>query len=73
MDGSPGFAFQIKKVILEQSRRANVGHIGPALSITDLMAAEAGLRATLIWFNQSRLTLIFIKRLASSFNRLALW
>jgi transketolase len=39
MDGSPGFAFQIKKIILEQSKRANVGHIGPALSIADLIAA----------------------------------
>lgn len=30
---------QIRKIILEQSKRANVGHIGSALSITDIVAA----------------------------------
>jgi transketolase len=38
MDRIPGFSLNIKKIILEQSKRANVGHIGPALSIADLMA-----------------------------------
>jgi transketolase len=33
------FAYQIRKIILEQSKRANVGHIGSALSIADLAAA----------------------------------
>ena len=30
---------QIRKIILEQARRANVGHIGSALSIADIIAA----------------------------------
>jgi len=30
---------QVRKMILEQSRRANVGHIGSALSIADIMTA----------------------------------
>ena len=30
---------QIRRVILEQSKRANVGHIGSALSVADIMAA----------------------------------
>jgi len=38
MDQIPGFSLNIKKIILEQSKRANVGHIGPALSIADLIA-----------------------------------
>jgi transketolase len=32
-------AQQIRRVILEQSKRANVGHIGSALSIADIIAA----------------------------------
>lgn len=35
-------AYQIRRIILEQSRRANVGHIGSALSIADIMAALYG-------------------------------
>jgi transketolase len=30
---------QIKRIILEQSKRAHVGHIGSALSIADIIAA----------------------------------
>jgi transketolase len=30
---------QIRKIILEQSKRANVGHIGSALSVADIIAA----------------------------------
>ncbi|MCL4534604.1 MAG: transketolase [Bacteroidetes bacterium] len=33
---------QIRRIILEQSRRANVGHIGSALSIADIVAALYG-------------------------------
>ncbi len=33
------YSYQIKKIILEQSKRANVGHIGSALSIADIMEA----------------------------------
>ena len=32
----------IRRIILEQSKRANVGHIGSALSIADLIAALYG-------------------------------
>src|SRR5271163_3303732 len=32
-------ANQIRRVILEQSKRANVGHIGSALSVADIVAA----------------------------------
>jgi transketolase len=32
------FADKIRRIILEQSYRAHVGHIGPALSIADMMA-----------------------------------
>lgn len=35
-------SFQIKKIILEQSYRARVGHIGSALSIADIVAALYG-------------------------------
>jgi transketolase len=35
-------ARQIRRVILEQSKRANVGHIGSALSVTDIIAALYG-------------------------------
>jgi transketolase len=40
-------AKQIRRVILEQSKRANVGHIGSALSVADIIAAlyEGVLRA----------------------------
>ena len=32
-------AYRIRRVIIEQSRRADVGHIGSSLSITDIVAA----------------------------------
>ena len=32
-------AYRVRRVILEQSRRANVGHIGSSLSIADIVAA----------------------------------
>ena len=44
----PGFmaptelARQIRRIILQQSRRAHVGHIGSALSVADLLAALYG-------------------------------
>lgn len=42
MTGSAGTiesaALQVRRVILEQSKRANVGHIGSALSIADIIA-----------------------------------
>jgi transketolase len=31
--------FKIRRIVLDQSKRANVGHIGSALSITEIMAA----------------------------------
>lgn len=34
-----GFAREIRHMVLEQSHRANVGHIGSALSIADIIAA----------------------------------
>ncbi|MBU0634281.1 MAG: transketolase [Candidatus Omnitrophica bacterium] len=34
--------YNIRKIILEQSKRANVGHIGSALSIVDIIAALYG-------------------------------
>jgi transketolase len=37
-----GFADDIRRTIIEQSYRANVGHIGSALSIADLVAAVVG-------------------------------
>lgn len=33
------WSFQIRRIILEQSKRAHVGHIGSALSIADIIAA----------------------------------
>ncbi len=36
------FARQIRRIILQQSRRAGVGHIGSALSVADLLAALYG-------------------------------
>jgi transketolase len=39
---SMSFAQQIRRIILEQSKRAHVGHIGSALSIADLIAALYG-------------------------------
>jgi transketolase len=35
-------ANRIRRIILEQSRRANVGHIGSALSVADILAALYG-------------------------------
>ena len=35
-------SYEIRKIILEQSKRANVGHIGSALSIADIVAALYG-------------------------------
>ena len=32
-------SIQIRRIVLEQSRRANVGHIGSALSVADIIAA----------------------------------
>src|ERR1039458_513354 len=37
-----GIAKQIRRVILDQSMRAHVGHIGSALSIADIIAALYG-------------------------------
>lgn len=39
MDGAHSFSRQIRRIVLEQSRRANVGHIGSSLSIADIVAA----------------------------------
>jgi len=36
------FAYQVRRIVLEQSKRANVGHIGSALSIADIIAALYG-------------------------------
>lgn len=33
------FAYHIRRIVLEQSKRAHVGHVGSALSIADLVAA----------------------------------
>lgn len=33
------FAHRIKRAVLEQSKRANVGHVGSALSVADILAA----------------------------------
>ena len=33
------YARRIRRIILEQSKRAHVGHIGSALSIADIVAA----------------------------------
>jgi transketolase len=38
MSASHAFADRIRRIILEQSRRANVGHIGSGLSVADLLA-----------------------------------
>ena len=32
----------IRRIIIEQSKRANVGHIGSALSVADIVAALYG-------------------------------
>lgn len=34
----PSFANQIRRIILDQSKRAHVGHIGSSLSVTDIVA-----------------------------------
>jgi transketolase len=39
-DSTP--AYQIRRIILEQSKRANVGHIGSGLSIADIIATLYG-------------------------------
>ena len=36
------FAYHIRRIIIEQSKRANVGHIGSALSVADILAALYG-------------------------------
>lgn len=41
-EGRPIAPARIRTIILEQSRRANVGHIGSALSIADIVAALYG-------------------------------
>jgi transketolase len=37
-DAPETFAREVRRIVLEQSKRANVGHIGSALSIADLVA-----------------------------------
>jgi transketolase len=37
-----GFARRIRRIVLDQSKRANVGHIGSALSIADIIACLFG-------------------------------
>lgn len=39
---SAGLADDIRRIVIEQSKRANVGHIGSALSIADILAALYG-------------------------------
>lgn len=39
---------RIRRIILEQSKRANVGHIVPALSVVDVIAALCGV-LTPVW------------------------
>ncbi len=39
---------RIQRIILEQAKRADVGHIGPALSVVDVIAALYGV-LTPIW------------------------
>lgn len=48
MSGNPVTGQAIRQLVLEQSKRANVGHIGSSLSIADLVAAvfAHGLRPT---------------------------
>ena len=46
MSESP-LAAQIREIVIEQSRRANVGHIGSSLSIADIVAAVFGGAASL--------------------------
>jgi transketolase len=41
-EGQSVTSTEIRRIILEQSRRANVGHIGSALSIADIVAALYG-------------------------------
>ena len=36
----------IRRIVLEQSKRANVGHIGSALSVADIVAALSPYRRT---------------------------
>ena len=39
---SAALADDIRRIVIEQSKRANVGHIGSALSIADILAALYG-------------------------------
>jgi transketolase len=38
----PGLGDQIRRIVIEESRRAHVGHIGSSLSIADILAALVG-------------------------------
>src|SRR3989304_1752857 len=42
MQGPPLSSRQIRRIVLDQSKRAHVGHIGSALSIAEIMAALYG-------------------------------
>ena len=42
IEDSPHLSARIRRIVLEQSKRANVGHIGSALSIADIVAALYG-------------------------------
>jgi transketolase len=41
-EARPGGAGEIRRIILEQSKRAGVGHIGSALSVADILATLLG-------------------------------
>jgi transketolase len=55
--GRARFADAVRRVIVEQSYRANVGHIGSALSIADLVAAVIGGPARLEGDDRDRVVL----------------
>ena len=42
IDSTTTLADGIRRTVIEQSKRANVGHIGSALSIADILAALYG-------------------------------
>ena len=42
IDGQQALAREIRRIVLEQSKRAGVGHIGSALSVVDVLAALYG-------------------------------